>query len=61
MNHGLEVNVEADLDPAVDLMNTDGPIDVACAIGRERAFDSATVARNGGLAQDRPGAGRLSG
>ena len=25
VNHGLEVNVEADLDPAVDLMNTDGP------------------------------------
>ncbi len=31
VNHGLEVNVEADLDPAVDLMNTDGPIEVACA------------------------------
>lgn len=26
VNHGLEVNVEADLDPDVDLMNTDGPI-----------------------------------
>lgn len=26
VNHGLEVNVEADLDPAVDLMNTDGTI-----------------------------------
>jgi opacity protein-like surface antigen len=30
VNHGLEVNVEADLDPAVDLMNTDGPVDVTC-------------------------------
>ena len=30
VNHGLEVNVEADLDPAVDLMNTDGPIEVDC-------------------------------
>jgi hypothetical protein len=29
VNHGLEVNVDADLDPAVDLMNTDGP--VSCA------------------------------
>ena len=27
VNHGLEVNVERDLDPAVDSMNTDGPID----------------------------------
>jgi opacity protein-like surface antigen len=26
VNHGLEVNVEPDLDPAVDLMNTDGPV-----------------------------------
>lgn len=44
VNHGLEVNVEADLDPAVDLMNTDGPIDVTCALdGRstkvQREFD----------------------
>ena len=30
VNHGLEVNVEADLDPAVDLMNTDGPLEVIC-------------------------------
>lgn len=60
VNHGLEVNVEADLDPAVDLMNTDGPIEVACTIpgAGSGPFDSATVARNGGLAQDRPGAGR---
>lgn len=31
VNHGLEVNVEADLDPAVDLMNTDGVLPVRCA------------------------------
>jgi hypothetical protein len=30
VSHGLEVNVEADLDPAVDLMNTDGVIGVQC-------------------------------
>ena len=33
VNHGLEVNVEADLDPAVDLMNTDGPLAVICNRG----------------------------
>lgn len=33
VNHGLEVNVERDLDPAVELMNTDGPIDVMCSPG----------------------------
>lgn len=32
VNHGLEVNVEADLDPAVDHMNTDGLLKVACEI-----------------------------
>jgi hypothetical protein len=31
VNHGLEVNVDRDLDPAVDLMNTDGPIEIVCA------------------------------
>lgn len=33
VNHGLEVNVERDLDPAVDLMNTDGPVAVECVRG----------------------------
>lgn len=33
VNHGLEVNVERDLDPAVDLMNTDGPMAVECVRG----------------------------
>ncbi len=32
VDHGLEVSVEADLDPAVDLMNTDGPMSVRCAM-----------------------------
>lgn len=32
VNHGLEVNVEADLDPAVDHMNTDGLLKVSCEI-----------------------------
>lgn len=32
VNHGLEVNVEADLDAAVDHMNTDGLLHVACEI-----------------------------
>lgn len=32
VSHGLEVNVEADLDPAVDQMNTEGPIAVVCSV-----------------------------
>jgi hypothetical protein len=32
VNHGLEVNIERDLDPSVDLMNTDGPIAVNCEL-----------------------------
>jgi hypothetical protein len=32
VSHGLEINVEADLDPAVDLMNTEGPIAVVCTV-----------------------------
>jgi hypothetical protein len=32
VNHGLEVNVERDLDPAVDQMSTDGAIAVVCDI-----------------------------
>jgi hypothetical protein len=32
VNHGLEVNVQRDLDPAVDLMNTEGPIAVQCRV-----------------------------
>jgi hypothetical protein len=45
VNHGLEVNVEADLDPAVDLMNTDGSIVVHC--GPPSVFaQSATADRS---------------
>jgi len=36
VDHGLEVNIEPDLDPAVDSMNTHGPLGgVRCAIERE--------------------------
>lgn len=33
VNFGLEVNVEADLDPAVEQMNTQGPLSLMCTIG----------------------------
>jgi hypothetical protein len=67
VNHGLEVNVEADLDPAVDLMNTDGPIDVTCGFDAhstevQRTFNggseftiSAGVARSVNLFQSTAG------
>jgi hypothetical protein len=32
VNHGLEVNVERDLDPAVELMNTEGALAVRCEL-----------------------------
>jgi hypothetical protein len=32
VSHGLEVNVERDLDPDVDLMNTEGPIKISCSL-----------------------------
>lgn len=34
VSHGLEVNVERDLDPAVDLMNTEGLVSVVCDVVR---------------------------
>lgn len=34
VSHGLEVNVERDLDPAVDVMNTDGVLSVVCNVMR---------------------------
>ena len=67
VNHGLEVNVEADLDPAVDLMNTDGPIDVTCALddrstkvqrefdGRSELTASVGVARSVNLFESTAG------
>jgi opacity protein-like surface antigen len=42
VNHGLEVNVERDLDPAVDLMNTEGEIAVNCSIVERPANDGRT-------------------
>jgi len=35
VNHGLEVNIERDLDPAVDQMNTEGAIQVDCVMARK--------------------------
>jgi hypothetical protein len=35
VNFGLEVNVDADLDPAVEAMNTQGPIAVVCTLSQE--------------------------
>ncbi len=43
VNHGLEVNVERDLDPAVDAMNTDGPIAVTCSIVERPQNDRRTT------------------
>jgi opacity protein-like surface antigen len=42
VNHGLEVNVERDLDPAVDLMNTGGEIAVDCSIVERQENDRRT-------------------
>ena len=39
VSHGLEVNVERDLDPDVDLMNTDGVIALACRIVQPHASE----------------------
>lgn len=48
VNHGLEVNVERDLDPAVDSMNTDGPITVNCSIVERLPNDRRTDVERGG-------------
>jgi len=38
VSHGLEVNIEADLDPAVDHLNTEGPLAVVCSVsGSDRS------------------------
>ena len=42
VNHGLEVNIERDLDPAVELMNTDGPLNVDCSIVEPSLNDRTT-------------------
>jgi hypothetical protein len=43
VNHGLEVNVERDLDPAVELMNTDGEIEVTCSTNLQLPFDDRST------------------
>lgn len=48
VNHGLEVNVDRDLDPAVDLMNTDGPLAVACVRGSGPFFAAASQSLRSG-------------
>jgi hypothetical protein len=45
VNHGLEVNVERDLDPAVDEMNTNGPIALTCSTGVLQASGRSTPDR----------------
>jgi hypothetical protein len=44
VNHGLEVNIERDLDPAVDQMNTDGVLAVTCTIAGRPANARRTSA-----------------
>ena len=36
VNFGLEVNIDADLDPAVEQMNTQGPLSVVCTLSSAR-------------------------
>lgn len=57
VNHGLEVNVEADLDPAVDLMNTEGSMTVSCGAiaGNAEWVIAAGVARSVNLFQSTAG------
>ena len=43
VNHGLEVNVERDLDPAVEQMNTDGTIELACSTTVRQPFDGRST------------------
>jgi hypothetical protein len=47
VSHGLEVNVERDLDPAVDEMNTDGPIVVTCSTDVLRSFSERSAIDRG--------------
>jgi hypothetical protein len=43
VNHGLEINVERDLDPAVDEMTTDGTIEVTCAASVLQPFSNRSM------------------
>jgi hypothetical protein len=60
VSHGLEVNVERDLDPAVELMNTDGKIDLVCSTTVQRVVDDGSPKGNGGSSEwtVAPGAAR---
>ncbi len=58
VSHGLEVNVEPDLDPSVDLMNTEGAMQVVCQLsrsGRSEWIVSVGAARSVALFQSRAG------
>ena len=57
VNHGLEVNVERDLDPAVDLMNTDGPITVTCTMSGPGIREPGTGSQEPGTGIREPGSG----
>jgi hypothetical protein len=48
VNHGLEVNIERDLDPAVDEMNTNGSITVDCSIVERPENDRRTDVERAG-------------
>ena len=58
VSHGLEVNVERDLDPAVEQMNTEGSIEVVCSrnSGASSEWTIATgIARSVNLFQSESG------
>ena len=58
VSHGLEVNVERDLDPAVEQMNTEGSIEVVCSrnSGAASEWTIATgIARSVNLFQSESG------
>jgi len=48
VNHGLEINIERDLDAGVDLMNTDGEIAVNCSIVERPQNDRRTDVERAG-------------
>ena len=60
VNHGLEVNVDRDLDPAVDLMNTDGPLAVECVRGSGPFFGVEPQSPGFGARDDSNGLGGTS-
>jgi hypothetical protein len=48
VNQGLEVNIERDLDPAVDRMNTDGMLALTCTIVERPESDRRTTVERPG-------------